>query len=510
MKRPAALAFAVLFASSLLSAQLSAPLLTAEAFGESYTVQIDTSHRPFIWPVPDSNRISSGFPDVRNGGTSIHASIDIPAPLGTEILASATGTVVDTKDGCEHNYPSFCGCNGSCGNRVCIQHEIEGVTYWTVYMHMTDIYVNVGDIVEQGAVIGTVGSTGNSTGNHLDFSIRTHQLWTRNLDEKCDPCYYIQLPDTLIFAGSCDCCAEWLEHAAYGLEPIVPVLPVTVTPSAPVQTSQPATTEAAQAASSSASTAAESVDITEIMTAECIQEPEAQLASSLLPTPMPVGAAVSAVITESTETEAAANAVKIDSAVTPVPAPKSEITVTNATKPTGIRTYGKGFGVHGEIHSQYPLRRVWGGVYYPDGTPTAQYCDVNPDSCEYDLRTYIDNHVIFGELAEGSYLFRMEAEDEMGYAIVVAESEFSIAKIPTTIAEAKPEQKAFPAGDVNRDGSFTVADSVMIARIVAEDTALQISSDSIAAADADGDGELTASDITYTLKLLSETGVDAA
>lgn len=61
------------------------------------------------------------------------------------------------------------------GNYVVLQHTAEdGTTFYTLYGHMIQgsIQVSVGEEVEQGRVLGTMGSTGNSTGNHLHFEVR--------------------------------------------------------------------------------------------------------------------------------------------------------------------------------------------------------------------------------------------------------------------------------------------------------------------------------------------------
>ena len=59
--------------------------------------------------------------------------------------------------------------NQGYGMFVVIDHNID---YVTLYSHLQDVYVDVGDVVAQGQVIGTVGSTGNSTGPHLHFELR--------------------------------------------------------------------------------------------------------------------------------------------------------------------------------------------------------------------------------------------------------------------------------------------------------------------------------------------------
>ena len=106
----------------------------------------------FIYPV--NGRLSSGY-GARWGTT--HKGIDLAAPAGTPIKASDGGTVV------------FSGWNsGGYGYMVKIDH---GNGYQTIYAHNTKNAVTKGQKVAQGEVIGYVGSTGNSTGNHVHFEV---------------------------------------------------------------------------------------------------------------------------------------------------------------------------------------------------------------------------------------------------------------------------------------------------------------------------------------------------
>jgi len=89
-----------------------------------------------------------------------HNAVDIAAPRGTPILASASG-VVQTADAAGWNY--------GYGQYVAITHP-NGTR--TIYAHMSAINVYQGQSVVQGQVIGYVGTTGNSTGNHLHFEVR--------------------------------------------------------------------------------------------------------------------------------------------------------------------------------------------------------------------------------------------------------------------------------------------------------------------------------------------------
>lgn len=103
----------------------------------------------FTWPV--YGWLSQGY---RND----HRALDIAAPPGTFITAADRGVVVRAG-----------WSNQGYGRFVVIDHNID---YVTLYAHMEQILVREGDIVGQGQIIGTVGSTGNSTGPHLHFEIR--------------------------------------------------------------------------------------------------------------------------------------------------------------------------------------------------------------------------------------------------------------------------------------------------------------------------------------------------
>ena len=86
-----------------------------------------------------------------------HTGLDFAAPSGTPIHAVARGTVAET------------GYSGAYGNRTIITLE-DGTEVW--YCHQSSFAVSPGDEVSAGQVIGTVGSTGNSTGPHLHLEVR--------------------------------------------------------------------------------------------------------------------------------------------------------------------------------------------------------------------------------------------------------------------------------------------------------------------------------------------------
>lgn len=115
------------------------------------------------WPVPASHRITSsfGWRICPYHGRELHPGIDIGASSGSAIVAAGSGRVISA------------GWRGGYGNTIIIDHG-NGVT--TLYAHQLSggIRVSVGQQVKAGQRIGTVGSTGNSTGPHLHWEVRVN------------------------------------------------------------------------------------------------------------------------------------------------------------------------------------------------------------------------------------------------------------------------------------------------------------------------------------------------
>lgn len=125
------------------------------------------SESGFLWPLsPSLNVLTSFFgsrPDPFTGKPDNHTGIDIPAARGTAIYAAKSGVVTTSVMGS--------GSSWSYGNYVVISHS-DGTS--TLYAHMSSRAVSKGDVVTQGDVIGYVGTTGRSTGNHLHFEVRVN------------------------------------------------------------------------------------------------------------------------------------------------------------------------------------------------------------------------------------------------------------------------------------------------------------------------------------------------
>jgi len=108
---------------------------------------------------PIEGRITSLFGSRANpitGRVELHRGIDISAPSGTNVKATADGVV------------SFSGWNGGGGNTVVIEH---GHGFSSCYAHNSANKVNVGQRVKRGETVSYVGATGNATGSHVHYEI---------------------------------------------------------------------------------------------------------------------------------------------------------------------------------------------------------------------------------------------------------------------------------------------------------------------------------------------------
>ena len=125
----------------------------------------------YVWPL--QGRITSYFGrrNLGMGTASFHSAIDIAALTGTPITAARSGTVT---------YAGWS--NRGYGNLVKIQHS-NGDETW--YAHQSEIWVGVGQVINQGETLGLVGSTGLSTGPHLHFEL--HEA-----GNAVDPLAYLQ------------------------------------------------------------------------------------------------------------------------------------------------------------------------------------------------------------------------------------------------------------------------------------------------------------------------------
>lgn len=134
----------------------------------------------FIYPT-DVERVTSGF---RTSGRPNHHGVDFAAPGTHEIVAVADGSV-------SHSYLSI-----SYGEVIFIVHKLDGQTWESVYAHMREgsRRVEEGDRVNQGQVIGIMGNTGDTTGQHLHFELHKGR-WNINKTNAVNPLDYLKDPE---------------------------------------------------------------------------------------------------------------------------------------------------------------------------------------------------------------------------------------------------------------------------------------------------------------------------
>lgn len=145
-----------------------------------YKMSSDSLDKPFTLPL-DQNayRRTSPYGPRKHpvgGYASFHSGVDLAASAGTPIYAAADGVVEFENDG-----------PGGYGILTVIRHDNGLVTY---YCHQSKRHKRQGDKVQAGDLIGEVGTTGNSTGNHLHFEIRTNYN-----DTHFNPDLYVPFPE---------------------------------------------------------------------------------------------------------------------------------------------------------------------------------------------------------------------------------------------------------------------------------------------------------------------------
>jgi len=158
--------------------ETSVPEIEAPSATPDTSVDVDVS-RPFHLPV--KGYVSSPFGPRNNpltGKPELHTGIDLVNAKGTPIHAAAGGIVL--RAGSATGY----------GNVVMVTHLIDRQVYTTVYAHLDSISVSAGQTVMPGQTVGTLGSTGWSTGPHLHFELHKGE-WAVGQPNAVDPTPYI-------------------------------------------------------------------------------------------------------------------------------------------------------------------------------------------------------------------------------------------------------------------------------------------------------------------------------
>ncbi len=148
------------------------------------TTKATTSSSQYIsltYPVPSQTTITCGYQQY-----SGHSGVDFSCPTGSTVVAAESGTVIISEDlkNADGSYRSY-------GRYIVIMHDkttSSGAAVYTLYAHNSERLVSAGQHVEKGQTIARSGSTGNSTGPHCHFEVRTP---TSAYSDCKNPVYYL-------------------------------------------------------------------------------------------------------------------------------------------------------------------------------------------------------------------------------------------------------------------------------------------------------------------------------
>lgn len=346
-----------------------------------------------LWPVDESyQNITTYFDSSRNyGNSSAHNAIDIPADYGAEIYATYDGVCVsaDWKD--------------AYGYLVILWHEDLGI--YTFYAHCSSVAAYSGQEVKQGDVIGYVGSTGVSSGSHLHFGICDSLLGNYPAVTYYDPLTYFTYGAEHM-AEDCGCSTDYSGlYTTYGVDTYLNIRSGHSTDSGILGKIPP------------------NADIRVIKS-------DGEWAHVEYNGVM--GCCSMEYLVKTGEVN-------------------SGMSFDNAEIPQGTLDLGAAFSIRGVITSDLPIKKVWGGVYESDGSTPVIIAEENTNALTYDISSTFDRKITFGKLSSGSYIYKIEAEDESGQKFTLASSVFYVGEYDDS-----------NIGDINNDGNITIADIVIL------------------------------------------------
>lgn len=391
-----------------------------------------------VWPVESEfTEITTQFNPNRNTGGVYggHNGIDIPADANSDIYAAVSGTCVSA------------GWMSDYGNLIVLRHENLGI--YTFYAHCISTAVTAGQTVNAGDVIGYVGNTGNSFGNHLHFGICDTLLGGYPTATYYDPeTYFI-----------------------YSMEQAPEIPTSTAIPTTPATTAPPVTTAPATTATSAAAT---TTPVTTVTPAECnCSDKYAGIyVTKNITTYLNIRSGhgseydVIGQIYPHNQFEV----IKADGNwahikygkitgycsmeyITLLDNPESYMRLSNALIPDGQIAKGSYVDLGGTITSNLPITRFTGGIYKADGATPVYVYEKNPNSYTFNLSGDFDNRMLFNELDYGTYVYKVEAEDESGKVYPLIGISFMV---------VQPVRQ----GDINGDGGITISDGVLLQQYI--------------------------------------------
>ncbi len=364
-----------------------------------------------VWPTePQYKNITTYFDENRNinDASGYHNGIDIEANGGSNIYAAYGGQVTsaDWKDGY--------------GYMVIIYHADLGV--YTFYAHASQLLVSGGASVKQGDIIAKVGSTGNSSGNHLHFGICTNLSAGWPAKTYYNPLNYFTYSDN-VGGGT------------------------TVAP--------PAATEPACSCTEDYAGLYTTKGVVTVLNIRA-----GHSTSSAVVGEIPAGAEFTVTKGDGEWAHVEYNGKSGCSSMAYMQKKedmKSDMKISGATSPTGTIAKGKAFSIKGVITSNFTITKVYGGVYFRNGEATSQYAEAAPNSVKYDLSSYFDRNIVFNALNDGDYTYKITAEDKNGGKFELVKSDFIIGNGSGNTANTETV-----AGDLNGDKKLDVSDLVIL------------------------------------------------
>ncbi len=370
-----------------------------------------------LWPVEaEFDEITTPFDYNRNSGGLYggHNAIDIPADANSNIYAPIAGVCVSA------------GWMGDYGNLIILRHESLGI--YTFYAHCNSTAVSAGQTVNAGDVIGYVGNTGNSYGNHVHFGI-------------CD---------TLLGGYPTATYYDPETFFTYSMEqtPESPTVPENPTESTTPDTS---VTPAECTCSDKYAGIYVTKNITSYLNIRSGHGSNYDIIGQIYP-------------------ENQFEVIKGDGQwahikygnitgycsmeyIRLLDNPESGMRLSNALIPDGQITKGRPVSLGGTITSNLPITRFTGGIYKADGVTPVYVFEKNPNSLTYSLSGEFDNSMLFNELDLGTYVYKVEAEDESG-------------KIYPLIGISFMVIQPVSQGDINGDGGITISDGVLLQKYI--------------------------------------------
>lgn len=393
------------FSCVMLLLLTSIPLKGAEKLDANASFQA-------VWPVePQFSNISTFFNSNRNTGGLYggHNGIDIPANFSTDIYASVKGVCYLAR------------WMGDYGNLIILWHENLGV--YTFYAHCNSINVVAGQRVSAGDIIGYVGDTGNSYGNHLHFGI-------------CD---------TLLGDYPTAIYYDPLSYFTYTKRNETKVTEQTTTQTGFENTTTPVS------------------DV-----CNCSEEYAGTYITKNISTYLNVrsGHGANFDVVGKLYPNNQFEVIKADGKwayikcgdisghcsmdyIQPLKNIESKMTLSKAVIPPCELSCGKSADLDGVINSNLPITRFTGGIYQSDRKTPVYVLESYPNTLSYSLSGEFDEGMLFNKLGKGTYFYKVEAEDSSGKVYSIIGVEFTVIK----------ENKI---GDINDDGVVTISDGVIL------------------------------------------------